>query len=113
MVSAVNTTNALKNVLAALVNGVAGLYFALVAHVAWGPVAIIAGSPREDGAGRARAALEQTLRAQGSLIAVSRTIALSAQERAEGQVGEAARSAVVETLADLTEAAADAPAPNW
>jgi uncharacterized membrane protein YfcA len=37
-------TNALKNVLAGLVNGVAGLYFALAAHVDWGPVAIIAGT---------------------------------------------------------------------
>jgi uncharacterized membrane protein YfcA len=37
-------TNALKNVLAGLVNGVAGLYFVLAAHVAWAPVAIIAGS---------------------------------------------------------------------
>jgi uncharacterized membrane protein YfcA len=37
-------TNALKNVLAALVNGVAGLYFALVAHVAWAPAGIIAAS---------------------------------------------------------------------
>jgi uncharacterized membrane protein YfcA len=37
-------TNALKNVLAALVNGVAGIYFALVAHVAWGPAATIAGA---------------------------------------------------------------------
>jgi len=35
-------TNALKNVLAGLVNGVAGVYFALVAHVDWGPAAIIA-----------------------------------------------------------------------
>jgi uncharacterized protein len=35
-------TNALKNVLAGLVNAVAGLYFALFAHVAWGPAAIIA-----------------------------------------------------------------------
>ncbi len=35
-------TNALKNVLAALVNGVAGLYFALVAQVAWAPALIIA-----------------------------------------------------------------------
>ncbi len=35
-------TNALKNVLAGLVNGVAGLYFALVAHVAWAPAGIIA-----------------------------------------------------------------------
>jgi len=36
-------TNALKNVLAGLVNGVAGLYFIFAAHVAWGPAAIIAG----------------------------------------------------------------------
>ncbi len=37
-------TNALKNVLAGLVNGVAGLYFAFAAHVAWAPAAIIAGA---------------------------------------------------------------------
>jgi len=35
-------TNALKNILAGLVNGVAGVYFAFAAHVAWGPAAIIA-----------------------------------------------------------------------
>ena len=35
-------TNALKNVLAGLVNGVAGVYFALAAHVAWAPAGIIA-----------------------------------------------------------------------
>jgi uncharacterized membrane protein YfcA len=35
--------NALKNVLAALVNGVAGAIFVFVAHVAWLPVALIAG----------------------------------------------------------------------
>jgi uncharacterized membrane protein YfcA len=35
-------TNALKNVLAGLVNGVAGVYFIFAAHVDWGPVAIIA-----------------------------------------------------------------------
>src|SRR4051794_29659486 len=34
--------NALKNVLAGLVNGVAGVIFILVAHVAWGAVALIA-----------------------------------------------------------------------
>jgi uncharacterized membrane protein YfcA len=34
--------NALKNVLAAIVNGVAGLIFALAAPVSWGPVALIA-----------------------------------------------------------------------
>jgi uncharacterized protein len=37
-------TNALKNVLAGLVNGVAGVFFVLAAHVEWGPAAIIAGS---------------------------------------------------------------------
>ncbi len=35
-------TNALKNVLAGLVNGVAGVVFVVVAHVEWGPAAIIA-----------------------------------------------------------------------
>ena len=35
-------TNALKNVLAGLVNGVAGLYFVFAAHVDWGPAGIIA-----------------------------------------------------------------------
>ena len=37
-------TNALKNVLTALVNGVAGLYFAFAAHVEWAPAGIIAGA---------------------------------------------------------------------
>ncbi len=35
-------TNALKNVLAGLVNGVAGLYFVFAAHVDWAPAGIIA-----------------------------------------------------------------------
>ncbi|MGZ4681160.1 MAG: NADPH-dependent FMN reductase [Acidimicrobiales bacterium] len=76
------------------------------------PVAILAGSPREDGAGRGRAALEQTLRAQGSVIAVSRTIALSSPERADAKVGEAARAPIVETLDALAEAAAH-PTVDW
>jgi uncharacterized protein len=37
-------TNAVKNVLAGMVNGVAGLYFIAEAHVDWGPAAIIAGT---------------------------------------------------------------------
>ncbi|HEX3910998.1 MAG TPA: sulfite exporter TauE/SafE family protein [Solirubrobacteraceae bacterium] len=37
-------SNALKNVLAGLVNGVAGVYFVFAAHVEWGPAAIIAGT---------------------------------------------------------------------
>jgi len=35
-------TNGLKNVLAGLVNGIAGVYFVFAAHVEWGPAAIIA-----------------------------------------------------------------------
>lgn len=37
-------TNALKNVLAGIVNGVAGLYFVFAAHVEWAPAGILAGS---------------------------------------------------------------------
>ena len=37
-------TNALKNVLAGLMNGVAGVYFIFAAHVDWAPAAIIAGA---------------------------------------------------------------------
>jgi uncharacterized membrane protein YfcA len=37
-------TNALKNVLAGLVNGVAGLYFIVATHIDWGPAAILAGA---------------------------------------------------------------------
>ena len=37
-------TNALKNVLAGLVNGVAGVYFVFAAHVEWAPAGIIAAS---------------------------------------------------------------------
>jgi uncharacterized protein len=36
-------TNGLKNVLAGLVNGVAGVYFIIAAHVAWAPAGLIAG----------------------------------------------------------------------
>jgi uncharacterized membrane protein YfcA len=37
-------TNALKNVLAGLVNGVAGVYFMIAAHVEWAPAGLIAAS---------------------------------------------------------------------
>jgi uncharacterized protein len=37
-------TNALKNVLAGLTNGVAGVYFAFAAHVEWAPAGLIAGA---------------------------------------------------------------------
>jgi hypothetical protein len=42
LVQDLHRTNALKNVLAGLVNGVAGLFFIVAAHVEWGPAAIIA-----------------------------------------------------------------------
>jgi uncharacterized membrane protein YfcA len=41
---ALQRTNALKNVLAGIVNGVAGVYFVIAAHVAWAPAGIIAGA---------------------------------------------------------------------
>jgi uncharacterized membrane protein YfcA len=37
-------TNALKNVLAGLANGVAGVYFMIAAHVEWAPAGLIAGA---------------------------------------------------------------------
>lgn len=42
LVQDLHRTNALKNVLAGLVNGVAGLIFVVAAHVEWAPAAIIA-----------------------------------------------------------------------
>jgi uncharacterized membrane protein YfcA len=44
LTQSLHRTNALKNVLAGLVNGVAGVYFIFAAHVEWGPAAIIAAS---------------------------------------------------------------------
>jgi len=44
LAQSLHDTNALKNVLAGLVNGVAGVYFVFAAHVEWGPAAIIAGA---------------------------------------------------------------------
>lgn len=37
-------TNAIKNVLSAVVNGVAGVVFVIAAHVDWGPAGILAGA---------------------------------------------------------------------
>src|SRR6185503_11040613 len=37
-------TNAIKNVLSGVVNGVSGLFFVFAAHVDWGPAGILAGS---------------------------------------------------------------------
>jgi uncharacterized protein len=37
-------TNALKNVLSGLINGIAGLYFIVFAHIDWAPAGLIAGA---------------------------------------------------------------------
>jgi hypothetical protein len=42
LAQSLHRTNALKNVLAGLVNGVAGLFFIVAAHIEWTPAAIIA-----------------------------------------------------------------------
>lgn len=63
------------------------------------PVAIVSGSPREDGARYAREALEQTLRAQGAVIAVSQTVAVATDQAAEPNAGIGhAMSAVLDEL---------------
>ena len=69
-------TNALKNVLAALVNGVAGIYFALVAHVAWGPAAIIAAASIAGGQLGARYGRRLSPDALRALIVVIGTTAI-------------------------------------
>jgi hypothetical protein len=69
-------TNALKNVLAGLANGISGLYFALFAHVAWAPALLIAGGSivgGQVGARYGRRLSPQTLRA---LIVVVGTTAI-------------------------------------
>ncbi len=69
-------------------------------HLYAKPVAIVAGSPREDGAGRGRAALEQTLRAQGAAdrgVAHDRPVGPGAGRRPDRRRG---RAALLETLAD-------------
>ena len=40
----IHRTNALKNVLAGTVNGVAAVFFILATHIDWGPAAVIAGT---------------------------------------------------------------------
>jgi uncharacterized membrane protein YfcA len=63
-------TNALKTVLAGLVNGVSGLYFVFAAHVDWGPAAIIAGASIVGGQLGARYGRRLPPRALRALIVV-------------------------------------------
>ena len=74
-------TNALKNVLAGLVNGVAGVYFVFAAHVDWGPAAIIAASSilgAQLGARYGRRLSPALLRAVIVLVGVSAIVRLRA-----------------------------------
>ncbi|MHB8532908.1 MAG: sulfite exporter TauE/SafE family protein [Solirubrobacteraceae bacterium] len=63
-------TNALKNVLAGLANGVAGLYFAFAAHVDWGVAGLIAGGAIVGGQLGARYGRRVPPRALRALIVV-------------------------------------------
>ena len=74
-------TNALKNVLAGTVNGVAGLYFVFAAHVDWGPAAIIAGASivgGQLGARYGRRLPPQALRALIVVVGISAIVQLLA-----------------------------------
>jgi uncharacterized membrane protein YfcA len=74
-------TNALKNVLAGLVNGVAGVFFIFAAHVEWAPAAIIAVSSilgAQIGARYGRRLPPRALRALIVLIGVTAIVRLLA-----------------------------------
>jgi uncharacterized protein len=63
-------TNALKNVLAGLVNGVAALFFVVAAHVEWGPAGILACTSMLGGQIGARYGRRLPARALRALIVV-------------------------------------------
>ncbi len=74
-------TNALKNVLAGLVNGVAGVFFIFAAHVEWAPAAIIAVSSilgAQVGARYGRRLPPRALRALIVLVGVTAIVRLLA-----------------------------------
>ena len=66
-------------------------------------VAVLCGSPRPGGGAKGRAALEQTLRAQGAVVVVSATVGVVAADRlAEELWDPAAVEAVLAALGALT-----------
>jgi hypothetical protein len=69
-------TNALKNVLAGLVNGVAALYFLFAAHIAWAPAALIAAGSIVGAQLGARYGRRLSPRALRALIVVVGTFAI-------------------------------------
>jgi len=72
------------------------------------PVAIVAGSPRADGAQRARDALEQTLRAQGAAIVVSTTIEVPSLDFRSAGLTPAAVDAIGAVVGQLSAAVTSA-----
>ena len=72
------------------------------------PVAIVAASPHADGAARARAALEQTLHAQGVRLVMSLTVTVPAMEFRQHGLGPGPRAAVAEVLDAMIAAAVEA-----
>ena len=71
------------------------------------PVAVLAASPRPDGAQLGRAALEQTLRAQGAAFVVSTTVTVSSTEFRERGLGAGPRREVGVALEQLVAAATE------
>lgn len=66
-------------------------------------VAVLCGSPRPGGGEKGRAALEQTLRAQGAEVVVSTTVAVVATDKGADEMHDpAAVAAVAAALAALT-----------
>lgn len=67
------------------------------------PVAVLGGAPRPNGGEKGRAALEQTLQAQGAVVVVSSTVAVAGADRgAEELRGPAAVDVILRALEALT-----------
>jgi len=70
------------------------------------PVAVLCASPRPNGCVHGRAAIEQTLRAQGSVILVSATVGVAAADKGADELHDpAAIAAVGNALAALVTSA--------
>jgi len=69
------------------------------------PVAVLCASPRPQGCALGRGAIEQTLRAQGSIIVVSATVGVSPGDKGSDELRDSsAVDAVADALAALTAA---------
>lgn len=63
-------------------------------------VAVLCGSPRPGGGAQGRAALEQTLRAQGAMVVVSATVAVMGEDRGAEELRDPAAVAAVAAAID-------------